>query len=66
MLTMVIVTRFLHFAETKFFILVNVWSETLSKFPNENVSQNLALNIVYKRENDITATEIQKTTLIWL
>ena len=47
MLTMVIVTRFLHFAETKFFILVNVWSETLSKFPNENVSQNLALNIVY-------------------
>ena len=47
MLTMVIVTRFLHFPETKFFILVNVWSETLSKFPNENVSQNLALNIVY-------------------
>ena len=39
MLTMVIVTRFLHFSVTNFFILVHIWSKSLSEFPKENVSK---------------------------
>ena len=58
-------TRFLHFAVTKFFILVNVWSETLYKFPKENVSK-LGIEQYVPSEKDITAIEIQEASLILL
>ena len=58
-------TKFLHFAVTKFFILVNVWSETLYKFPKENVSK-LGIEHCVPSENDITAIDIQEGTLIFL
>ena len=58
-------TRFLHFTVTKFFILVNVWSETLYKFPKENVSK-LGSEQCVPSEKDITAIEIKEASLILL